>query len=276
MFIESLIVSPLVYPLVRYQTLIQTEHTAGQYASIKQHFSKSLSFRNAYRGFFPFFLHNATSGVGMPGFLFGNFFYLLTYPLQNAQIKIASASEIRLSGQQIFQNFTDLKRGWSGFVGFLGAGLAAQSFFFFLISPNFFVNLLSPAMFLTQLGIDNIRRNFVVQKELSAETSYQKVYSEIIQRQGYQGLARGALLYPQVYFLAIYPLIRGHLVGLVESRKKYWSEHRHEWMETRAWSPDQRGRWGTGKKCSPGDNKTEGHQGAKIEAPKHEEVKKEH
>jgi hypothetical protein len=202
----------LTYPLIRYQTLFQTEHTSGHYTTLSNRL-KANRFAYSFRGIVPYFIQTALTLQGnfFGGVIAGSAFYITLYPFQNLQILQASApleGKGQLSTADIFKNYLDGQR-WRGLYGGVASVLATSLFGLTLFTNG--TLLFAPFVFAGQVAIDNVRRNLVVQSHENGKVNYKEVYTDIYAKQGPKGFLRGALFYPQLYVILLAPFVKQYI-----------------------------------------------------------------
>lgn len=211
---QSLIL-PIYYPLIRLQTLAQTQLTSGNILKLRNNM-KFLSAKgnSYYTGFKPYLLYGvgAASLIGALGDGLGILFGAALYPLEVAQIRLAAAGEnnpYSFKFKEAFKN-TANKNVWTGvsaaiirnYIINIGSNLSALST---SAIPLFLTTL-------TAVALDNIRRNLIVAhfKEENTKVNMRDITRQIIKANGYKGLFRGLLLYPHLY-LSFAMLLTGNI-----------------------------------------------------------------
>ena len=185
------------YPFVRLQTLVQTQHTTGNFTGAFTNLKNNGGF---YRGLSPFLFLSALSGAFLSVPFVGPALAGAFYPLEVAQIKLAAdKSNATFNLAETVKSMTN-PNSYAGVSAFIArnylitlgmAGAATSSFIF------------APCV-LAAIALDNVRRNFVVQKFVEGNnTNMSEVYRGIMKNQGYSGLFRGAAFYPALYAIPL-------------------------------------------------------------------------
>jgi hypothetical protein len=193
----------VTYPLIRYQTLFQTEHTTGNYTKIYQHFSRGAA--HSFKGIMPYMVQNVVDSVPFYRLKMGYvsaFWLPLTYPFQRAQILAASAGNNKSPDiAEIVKNYTHAGQ-WRGFVGYFISNWFKKAFMISITLMDSF--LLSSFLVSSIIIVDNYRRNFTLQTNESSIS----VFKNILHNGGILGLFRGVFFYPEFYLLLCIPIFK--------------------------------------------------------------------
>lgn len=201
------------YPSVRMQTLVQTQQACFTPFTNFMEVANLKGLKGVFSGFSPYFVY--WMGESFTRFYLG-FGYLNTfalsllsgvfYPFELQQIRLSAAtlSEMGIGTsplKDVIMNYSNPKY-WTGFIFSVVRNYALYSG----ITSSIILGSIMPFAFSipAMVAMDNIRRCMVAFKFDPAsilKPTYYEVYLHITSNYGWQGLFRGFLIYPHIYFV---------------------------------------------------------------------------